>query len=758
MIPTLALMWIPALAIAGGVLASGPIIIHILFRRRYRVVDFAAMRFLLDSMKRSKQRLRVEELIIIALRTLACIFLGLTLANIHAASPIVPGAHSAGAHVFILDESLSMGQRVGAATVFQKALTRLAETLRGLSDNDTVAIISGTAPESGKPLGTLSFAREVKREDFLHRLGALKPTDMRLRLPEALAAARRVLETQSEAPARIYLISDFRKTDFSDPQMAEQLRQGFAALPARSELVLLDYGLECKNNLTVEKIELRDKLAVAKVGTHFAVTIRNNGTATVDGANLTIRCGEITLPVIPLEPLAPGKEVKKPFTYELPTPGVAALRASVTSDSVPGDDTAALALVVYEHLRILIVDGSPNPAAPGSGSFAMARALDPSESGAFGQRVEVVEAAALGESDLERYDTVILTNVREFAAGTERDGKPGYPVLSALERYVRNGGGVAMFLGANANPDFYNGPLYANGSGLSPLQISPAAVPAIDPASFHRLKQDSIGPDPLLRIFAAGGSKFTQLVRFYAFRQALDQRVPLGEGAGTPQVLAKFDDKAQSPAVVRRTLGKGSVITWYTVPDTKWTDWHKDPSFLAVLNDMVWALAQARGEDLNGTVGQRISYTLPSDLADATSITVKTPAYPAEDLQALKPVANGRSKHVEFLPTIHAGVYEMALTLPTGAQRSVSFSRSIDPAEGNMAKATEQEISAAVGRAHSYVPNLSTESPKAAQETPRRSYVWIFLALLLAALGLELLLAQRFGHYAEEPAAGSRAA
>jgi hypothetical protein len=70
----------------GRGLALGPIIIHIIFRRRYRVLDFAAMRFLLEGLKKRRQRLRLEELVIIARRVLACLRLGLALANMRAAA------------------------------------------------------------------------------------------------------------------------------------------------------------------------------------------------------------------------------------------------------------------------------------------------------------------------------------------------------------------------------------------------------------------------------------------------------------------------------------------------------------------------------------------------------------------------------------------------------------------------------------------------------------------------------------------------
>ncbi len=39
---------------------SIPIAIHIFNRRRFKVVDFAAMRFLMDAMRKNRRRLRVE--------------------------------------------------------------------------------------------------------------------------------------------------------------------------------------------------------------------------------------------------------------------------------------------------------------------------------------------------------------------------------------------------------------------------------------------------------------------------------------------------------------------------------------------------------------------------------------------------------------------------------------------------------------------------------------------------------------------------
>src|SRR5437879_7154361 len=58
-----------ALAAAAGA-ASVPIVIHLLNRRRFRIVTWAAMRFLLTAQRQNTRRMRLEQLILLALRVL----------------------------------------------------------------------------------------------------------------------------------------------------------------------------------------------------------------------------------------------------------------------------------------------------------------------------------------------------------------------------------------------------------------------------------------------------------------------------------------------------------------------------------------------------------------------------------------------------------------------------------------------------------------------------------------------------------------
>src|SRR3954454_16714388 len=107
----------PGFLVAGALLASLPIIIHILNRRRYKIVNWAAMEYLLAAMKKNRKRLKFEQWLLLATRCAVLLFLGLALAR-----PLGCGGNSTiaalaaertGLHVFVIDNSYSMAYEAG---------------------------------------------------------------------------------------------------------------------------------------------------------------------------------------------------------------------------------------------------------------------------------------------------------------------------------------------------------------------------------------------------------------------------------------------------------------------------------------------------------------------------------------------------------------------------------------------------------------------------------------------------------------------
>src|SRR5436190_19978525 len=100
----------PAFFAAGILLASIPVIIHILNRRRYRTVQWAAMEFLLRAMKKNRRRLRFEHWLLLAIRCCVLGLLGLALARPMACDQrsLAGLTQRSGLHVLIIDNSYSM--------------------------------------------------------------------------------------------------------------------------------------------------------------------------------------------------------------------------------------------------------------------------------------------------------------------------------------------------------------------------------------------------------------------------------------------------------------------------------------------------------------------------------------------------------------------------------------------------------------------------------------------------------------------------
>src|SRR5262245_4840971 len=65
----------------GLAAVSIPIIIHLLNRRKFRRVVWAAMRFLQLSVEQNQKRMRIEDLILLVLRCLLLILIALALAR-----------------------------------------------------------------------------------------------------------------------------------------------------------------------------------------------------------------------------------------------------------------------------------------------------------------------------------------------------------------------------------------------------------------------------------------------------------------------------------------------------------------------------------------------------------------------------------------------------------------------------------------------------------------------------------------------------
>src|SRR5947208_5170350 len=137
--PTLAQLPFAFLNLWGTILVgvgavAVPIIIHLLNRRRFRVVVWVAMRFLLNAQKQNTRRMRLEQLLLLLTRCAVVLLVVLAMASITPWaeaiwSSIWPGGVKGGLHrssrihkILVIDGSLSMAAKgEGGKPCFERA-------------------------------------------------------------------------------------------------------------------------------------------------------------------------------------------------------------------------------------------------------------------------------------------------------------------------------------------------------------------------------------------------------------------------------------------------------------------------------------------------------------------------------------------------------------------------------------------------------------------------------------------------------------
>lgn len=746
----LAILINPALFAWGAAAASVPIIIHLLNRRRFRTVDWAAMRFILESIRKNRRRVRIEELILLALRCLAIFLLAVAVGRYMMTTPAGAGGLGSQAettYYFILDDSASMGQQVGSVTSFSKAASDLADMLDAIPTTDKVEILLTSKPTEDGAVFKLNNLTD--KAPLANKVKSLRASDTGNQLHLALKRANEAM-ADNGLPKKLLVFGDFRKADFSG-DLAEIVAQLRDLAKKKVRLVFYSYGLNDSPNLTIESIELLNKLAVADQDLHFQVKITNNGSQRVERTALSFEAvssdGTKASPAAVEVPdkkgsdkgIDPGQTVTASFYYRFPTAGASRLHVWLPPDGLEGDNHGYLALDARQARKVLVVDGEPDINDPfASESMYVQMVLDPLGDGKYGNILDVVSFDRLGDMGFGPYDAVMLLNVRDLSAAQ----------LESLTKYVESGGGLVVFTGKKCDPNFYNGPFYGNGTGLLPAQIGAPVSDAGERRKFVRVKPDSIDvKNQIMNCFADKNIGYAKIVPFYGYTP-VTEIAPNGASPkrGPVQVLAKFDNTGSSPenspAVLTRKVDNGCVLMVATSADIEWTDWPKLPNYLCFINDAVDSVSRLEGHQYTDRVGRRISYNLGPEHASA-QVTLETPAFPNQDLITLEPDKDKAT--VTYDAPRQAGFY--TLQLKQADIKQVLFARNVDPAEGRMETTSEAELKKALGVEFTFINKMApADSGPSVAETGREFWKAALAAMLLV-LAAEVFLGQRFGHY-----------
>jgi len=751
----------PGLAVAGGVAVAAPIIIHLLARRRFKRIRWAAMDFLLDAERRNRRRIRMEEWLLLALRCAAVALVGLMLARpFLSAAGFVP--KWAGAkrveRVLILDDSFSMGYESPDGTSFvraKEALHRLIEIIRSETPDDSVTVLKSSAAST--PIVAGIFLNESQTADLFARIDALTPS---LQSMDLRAVFQSVADGLGRDPgivnAVVYLISDFQRMNWpADSTSSTALVSGpladWASKSRNLRAVLVNIGDSSASNLAITDARWPGGPIVAGASSSIQVTAANFSGQEADNLELHATAGGRAQASKTIRSLPERQNASVDVDIDFPRIGDEAVRVELPADALPADNTRYAAADVVSAVRVLIVNGEPSSEEADDEVMLLATALHPEGPVFSGHEVTVTDEAGLEDANLNTYHVVILANVY----------RPGERAVQSLENYVRGGGGLLIFLGDQVDASFYNSELYRGGEGLLPAELQ-EVVGA--PDSVHLTIVDRL--HPALRSVSGENDPLgiTQIpfTGYYAVTVPQSAK-PQQDNAGTPgeeskaaekdaksqrpptNIIATFTDADSRPAILERPLGTGRVMLITSSADKEWNLWPYHPTYVPVMTEFVRHLARRPQSSSEVTVGSPI--VIPIDAsAYQPEVIVRGPRYPNEAETTVTAAATPESQEltVRWDHTETPGVYQFVLHKRDGGEGVRMVPVNLDASESDLSMVNEVELRREMGSIpFEYIQGLGNVSR--GSDDARAEFWRPALIAALVMLMSEQFLAWRWG-------------
>ncbi|MCH1499888.1 MAG: BatA domain-containing protein [Akkermansiaceae bacterium] len=229
--------------------ASIPVIIHLLNRRRFRIVDWAATSFLLKASRESRGKKKLKHILILICRTLAIFALIFAVARPLLGGFLGSGSGSVNTVILVLDRSASMETKAesGAPSYREAVITRVSQAVEKMGSPRLLLIDSASGD-----------IQEVPSPDALPELSTTFATDTQADIPTLLTKAIDYIDETNPGQTEIWLASDMQRGDWRPTDSRwNAVRSGLEGLPNETKLRVLSSGSELAQNIAIELVASR---------------------------------------------------------------------------------------------------------------------------------------------------------------------------------------------------------------------------------------------------------------------------------------------------------------------------------------------------------------------------------------------------------------------------------------------------------------------------------------------------------------------
>jgi len=437
----------------GALLGLIPIIIHLIYRRQSRIVEFPSLMFFRFISKRVSRRQNIREWIILLLRFLIIVFIAVALAN-----PIITMlgyiGGSSSSVVILIDDSYSMQVEIEGESILERARRKAFDILMTLDAGDDAAVIKFSDILSNTEIPSLTFDIDSLQEKILES----DTSNSSATLYPAYKKAMNLLSKSTMPNKECYIISDFR---------VPVLRDFKKLTETNSEIAVYHVSLGAAEfpSFAIQNIEKFDSRLIKNSKTKIRVDVVNlSGLETQIVVELNVQTSEIEENEVKYSENPDRQtivfklnETEKSVYFEITATDedvVSGYVQLVLPDKNMQTDLAVdnrryFAIEISDKEPVLVVNGEPNNISFDNEVHYLLAALLHGDSDSYYEPVEIL-TDDLNFNNFTDYRAIFLCNVAlQNFSNIESD-------YTNLLNYVEEGGILVIFPGDRIDAKSYN--------------------------------------------------------------------------------------------------------------------------------------------------------------------------------------------------------------------------------------------------------------------------------------------------------------
>ncbi len=770
----------------GGLLTAIPIVLHLVMRQKPRRLMFPALQFLRARRETNRRRLQLKQWLLLGLRCVAILLLvgafarpsvlsavagrwliiagvGLTLSGVlginvvavvqrkgklliailaivasgllillailligtsRRATGVLLGDEQAPvAAVMIFDTSPHMEYRFQNQTRLEAARETGSWLIRQLPADSEVAVLDSRAAPAVFAVDLAAARKAIDR---------LRMTAVGERLPPIVTRALQLVTSSEKTRREIYVFTDLVESAWVDS--AGVLSRALAQHPDVL-LYVIDVGVVSPRNVGIGPLQLSAERLTQSSELRITTELRSLNSPGEQVLQLLLEESDPTLPMIvdgvtQLPPARPRAQENvslestdaQRVEFRLRGLGTGVQHGLVRLNGTDGlelDNVRYFTIEVQPAWPVLVV--APSNTTP----ELFTEAIAPREFQQAGQArfaCTVVSPASLANLELETYAAVCLLDPEPIPA----------VIWERLGKYVRRGGGLAIFLGHNAQAT----------------------------SSFHEPAAQELLGGHLARVWRATDRELHVAPQRYdhpvmkPFRERATSVPWNASPVFRHWVLDPLADQASvvvtfsngKPALVERSVGRGRVITMTTPVSDAWRTegyptWNELPTsdeawpYVVLVNELTLYLTDHTATRLNYTVGE--TAVLTQDAREHPDrYQLFTPLEQPQEVPA-------RDGEVVVRFTEHAGAYRLKGFRDGPIARGFAVNLSAESTD--LTRLSQDELDQRLGPGRYQLARNQQEIELGVGEARvGREFYGHLLVLLVVVLGVEHLLANRF--------------